>query len=383
MHVTFHLTARCNMGCTYCYAAPHGSEDMSPETLRAAVDLAVRSMNEEHPGKSLGMIFFGGEPLLVRDLVLEGIRYCREVEERTGQIFYFKITTNGTLLDEEFLTAPETKDTFVALSHDGVRAAHDAHRVDAGGKGTFDRLSDKVDLLLAHKPYAPVMLVTCPDTVAHFADSVEYLFGRGFHYLICSLNYGTEWTDRDVRELKRQYGRLADWYERLTVAEEKFYFSPFEVKIGTRVFPGRCEADRCELGKRQISVGPDGRLYPCVQFVGDDDFAIGDVRSGIDQAARQRLYAINAQEKDSCADCAVRDRCNHFCGCLNRQATGRIDTVSPALCAHERTVLPIADRLAERLYKRRNAMFIQKHYNELFPLISLAEDTAVRKAAVR
>ena len=57
-------------------------------------------------------------------------------------------------------------------------------------------------------------------------------------------------------------------------------------------------------------------------------------------------------------------------------ATGRIDTVSPVLCAHERTVLPIADKLAARLFKKRDPLFVQKHYNELFPLISLVEDTA-------
>ena len=76
-------------------------------------------------------------------------------------------------------------------------------------------------------------------------------------------------------------------------------------------------------------------------------------------------------------ECAVRDRCNHYCGCLNKQTTGRMDTVSPVLCAHERIVLPIADKLAGRLFKERNALFIQKHYNELYPVISLIEDTVV------
>lgn len=69
-------------------------------------------------------------------------------------------------------------------------------------------------------------------------------------------------------------------------------------------------------------------------------------------------------------------QCNHFCGCLNRQATGDIRRVSPVLCAHERTILPIVDRLAERLYKKRSALFVQKHYNEYYPLISLAEDSS-------
>jgi len=217
--------------------------------------------------------------------------------------------------------------------------------------------------------------------VQHYAESVEYLYGVGFKYLICSLDYSADWDRASLSELKRQYQRLAEWYYRETEKEEKFYFSPFEVKIASHVYPGSCRAERCELGKRQISVAPNGRLYPCVQFVGDGSdatYAIGHVDTGIDENARLRLYHLNDEEKSECASCAIRQRCNHYCGCLNKQATGRIDQVSPTLCAHERIVMPIADRLAERLYKRRNAMFIHKHYNDLFPLISLVEDSAER-----
>jgi len=59
---------------------------------------------------------------------------------------------------------------------------------------------------------------------------------------------------------------------------------------------------------------------------------------------------------------------------LNRQATGSIDEISPMLCAHERIVLPIADELAERLFNKGSALFIQKQYNDFYPLLSLAED---------
>ena len=86
------------------------------------------------------------------------------------------------------------------------------------------------------------------------------------------------------------------------------------------------------------------------------------------------LYTRNEAEKEGCDRCAIRARCNHTCACLNRQATGGIGQISPMLCAHERIVLPIADRLAERLYKRGSAIFIQKQYNDFYPLASLAED---------
>jgi uncharacterized protein len=380
VHLTLHLTARCNLRCRYCYAAPHAGGDMTFETAKAAVALAIKAARA--PGQSLGIIFFGGEPLLKRDLIVETVRHCRRLEAETGRSFHFKITTNGLLLDEAFLTGPDTAEVFVALSHDGVEAAHDANRVDAAGQGTADRLDPVVDLLLRHKPYAPVMMVVTPETVAHYAESVEFLFARGFRYLICSLNYGAQWSKSHLAELRRQYARLADWYCRETMKEEKFYFSPFEVKIASHIYDGACKAERCELGQRQISVAPNGRLYPCVQFVGnggDPTYAIGHVDTGVDEAARQRLYALNGQEKAECAACAVRERCNHFCGCLNRQATGRIDRVSPILCAHERIVLPIADRLAARLFKRKSPLFIQKHYNDLYPLISLVEDRSAAR----
>lgn len=379
MHLTLHLTARCNLRCKYCYDAPHEGGDMTFETVRAAIDLAMGRLRRENPEQSLGIIFFGGEPLLMRDLIAGTVRHCRELEEKTGQLFHHKITTNGTLLDEEFLTSPDTADVFVAMSHDGIREAHDANRVNPTGRGTYETLDAKVDLLLKHRPYAPVMMVVTPNTVRHFAESVLYLYNRGFKYLISSLDYSADWNERLMRELGKQYKRLADWYYRETMNEAKFYFSPFEVKISSHVFPGSCRAERCELGQTQISVAPDGGLYPCVQFVGDPSYSIGHVSTGIDEAARKRLYDVNGEEKETCVDCAIRDRCNHYCGCLNRQSTGRLDLVSPVLCAHERTVLPIADRLAERLFAKRSAMFIQKHYNEMFPLISLVEDRTSAK----
>ena len=357
---------------------------MTEETAIAAIDFALRYSAKQTPEQSLGVVFFGGEPLLQSELIRTAIRHCREIESRTGQRFHFKLTTNGSLLDEDFLTHPLTRDVFVALSHDGVPPAHDFHRRDSAGNGTFAGLQPVVDRLLRHRPHAPVMAVTTPETVRWFAESVRFLFSRGFRYLIWSLNYGRAWTPRHLAILQRQYAELANWYENQTEREEKFYFSPFDVKIASRVFPGSCWRERCELGHRQISVAPTGNLFPCVQFVGDgrdSEWCIGDVRTGIDEARRERLFRASSREKTECAECAIRERCNHYCGCLNRQATGRLDAVSPVLCAHEKMVLQVADRLAARLFRKRTPMFIQKQYNELFPLISLAEDHAPRASS--
>ena len=234
-------------------------------------------------------------------------------------------------------------------------------------------LDEKAKLLLSRKPYAPVMMTVTPETLELYAESVKYLYGLGFRYLICSMDYIAPWREEHLPLLKRQYRTLASFYREKSRKEEKFYLSPFETKIASHIRSHDLRAERCELGKKQLSIAPDGKIYPCVQLM-EEEYCIGDIESGIDEGKRQTLYLLNEREKDECIDCAIRDRCAHHCACVNKCATGSITRLSPFQCAHERIVLPIADSLAERLYQEKNALFLQKQYNDMFPLLSLAED---------
>jgi uncharacterized protein len=376
LHFTLHLTNNCNMSCGYCYVDRANIRNMTMGTANKAVDLAAGLTAK---GDSAGIIFFGGEPLLHKDVIYETVEYAKWKEDKTGCHFHYKATTNGLLLDDDFLEYSLKNNLFIALSHDGIKEAHDKYRRDALGEGTFERLSFIAKKLLNARPYAPVLMTVNPDSVKYYSESVKYLYDLGFRYIICSLNYAADWSDEGIRELEKQYRLLEDFYYGLTVAEEKFYFSPFEVKISSHINKKNYCHERCELGKKQLSISPDGLLYPCVQFVGDERYSIGSVNTGIDEERRETLYRRNEKEKDTCGNCAVRARCNHYCGCLNKQATGSIDCVSPVLCAHERVIIPIADKLAARLYKKKNAMFIQKHYNEFYPIVSMVEDESGKR----
>ena len=365
MHYTLHLTNNCNMACKYCYVDRKNISVMDFDTAKKAVDMAAASAKE-----SVGIVFFGGEPLLHKQLIYDVVEYCKWKGKNSDISFHFKVTTNGLLLDETFMDFSAANNLFIALSHDGIRKAHDKNRIDMHDCGTFEKLSEKIRLLLSRHPYAPVLMTVNPNTAGHYAESVEYLYEQGFRYIICSINYAGKWNEHGMEALKRQYRKLSNFYMAKTLKEEKFYLSPFEVKISKETY---C-TERCELGNKQISVAPDGGLFPCVQFVGDEQYCIGNVDTGIDEKKRRTIFEANEKEKESCGTCAIRKRCNHFCGCLNKQATGSIEKVSPVLCMHEKILLPIADRLAEKLYKKRNALFIQKHYNDMFPIISLIED---------
>ena len=108
MHYTLHMTARCNLRCSYCYVDYGG--DMTLETARAVVDLAGRDATlAAQKGSSVqteraplavqesrsvqlrqaGLIFFGGEPLLLRDLITDTVAYARACERKGGGCRYF------------------------------------------------------------------------------------------------------------------------------------------------------------------------------------------------------------------------------------------------------------------------------------------------------
>ncbi len=372
MHLTLHLTAGCNMRCSYCYSPPRDGPAMTEEVGRRAMALGSRSTDG-----SCGVVFFGGEPLLHKDLIRRLVAHGRELERHRAGRFHFKVTTNGLLLDEDFLDFSIENDLLIAVSFDGVREAHDQHRRLPDGSGTFDLLLERLKLLLSVRPYSSVLMVVNPDTAPYLSESVSFLLGLGCRYLIVSLNYAAQWREADFRALASQYKRLGSLYVRWTREGRKFYLSPFEVKLSSHINRHCYRKERCELAQRQVSVDPSGFLYPCVQFTGagpDSLWCIGNVFSGIDEEARRRIHDASEQEKETCRTCAVRDRCNNTCGCLNWQTTGTVNRVSPVLCRHERMLIPIADRLGKALYRERNPLFLHKHYNAAYPVLSLLED---------
>jgi uncharacterized protein len=372
MHLTLHLTRACNLRCSYCYSPPQLGEDMTLETARQALEFGAR-----HSHGSCGIVLFGGEPLL-RTQIIRQIIADAQIMHRAGHgQFHFKMTTNGLLLDEEFLQFAVANDLLIAMSLDGVRAAHDRYRRLPDSSSSFDCLLPKLRMLLAVRPYASVLMVVNPDTARLLTESVSFLFDEGCRYLIVSLNYAAPWADAELEELARQYERLGELYIEWTRQGRKFYLSPFEVKLSSHIQGEDVCREHCELGIRQISIDPRGFLFPCVQFTTagpESRWCIGDVVSGIDVDKRNQLRDESQDVKEPCRRCSIRHRCHNTCGCLNWQTTGSVASVSPVLCRHEQMLVPIADRIGETLYHEQNLLFLNKHYNPAYAMLSLIED---------
>lgn len=350
MNFTLHLTENCNMDCSYCIRNKT-PKDMPLEVLYKACDLAFSK------GTRAGIVFFGGEPLLKKDLIYKAIDYCEAKSSETGIKFSCKMTTNGTLLDEEFLKRASKAGMKIGLSFDGM--GQDISRRFPDGSSTFDLLEEKAKLLLKYIPESMALLTLDPKACGLLSDSVKYLISLGFKDVSTVMAYGyrVNWTDEDIDIFRRELNKTADFLRDEFIAGRKYFVSPLMSKIRECV-RGRNPAEHCHLGVKQSSITPDGNIYPCTSFLNDEEYYMGNVFEGLD---KERLASIAAKSNtpETCRDCDLKTRCTNSCGCANRMNTGSENKVSPLQCAYERTVIEVADRLGDELFTHDNKAFVK------------------------
>ena len=340
MDLILHLTSGCNMACSYC-TQEHGCASMSAQVLQAACRLAFSD------GMPASVGFFGGEPLLKKGLIFQATAYCRQLAAGTRLPVGFRITTNGILLTDAFLSLAKTENIRTALSFDGLM--QDLCRRFADG-GSFAAVERQAERLLREQPEAEVMMTVAPQAADRFAASVRYLYGLGFRTVYATPAYGkrVSWDAPSFAALCLQLEEIAAFYIDRRLGGEPFYFSPIDGKIQD-LLSGKAPSDRCRLGRRSLSVSPDGVLYVCTQFLGDPAYRVGNVFDGIDPAAWKRLAAKHATPA-RCKGCGLVSRCVHSCGCLNFLETGCADRVSDFQCRYEQMLIRLADKTAQTLY---------------------------------
>lgn len=352
MNLTLHLTEGCNMDCAYCTREKKPVR-MREEVLDAACDLAYAH------GKRAGFCFFGGEPLLEFPLIERAVARCAKLTAQTGIPAAYKMTTNGTLLTEEILQFIRREKIGIGLSFEGL--AQDTCRRFRDGSGSFACVSEKAEMLLQYQPDACVLMTVAPQAVPQYAESVRYLYGLGFRRITATIAYGRKvhWTDSDLTVLEAQLREIAVFYVESFLRGEPFFFSPFDAKISDCI-RGFNPGERCHLGFRQMPIAADGRIYACTQFIGDAEFCLGDVFSGLD-TERQKQLAKRAAVPETCRECALRKRCTNSCGCLNRLETGNENTVSPLQCSYEQMLIALADETAERMFAENETAFRKRY----------------------
>ena len=338
-----HIAHDCNLACQYCFAEEgeyHGRRAlMSYEVGKKALDFLVANSGSR---RNLEVDFFGGEPLMNWKVVKELVAYGRELEKQYDKHFRFTLTTNGVLLNEEVQEFVNREMDNVVLSLDGRKEVNDRMRPFRNGKGSYDLIVPKFQKLAESRNQQKYYIRgTFTRNNLDFSKDVEHFADLGFEQVSIEPVVGED-TDpyaiqkEDLPQIFEEYDRLA----KMIIDREKsgrgFNFFHFMIDLEG----GPCVSKRlsgCGSGTEYLAVTPWGDLYPCHQFVGQEEFLMGNVDEGIVKPEiAEEFRGCSVYSKESCKTCFARFYCSGGCMANSYKFHHTINDTYEVSCEMER-----------------------------------------------
>lgn len=345
-----HIAHDCNLACRYCFAEEgeyHGRRAlMSFEVGKKALDFLIANSGSR---RNLEVDFFGGEPLMNFDVVKETVAYARSIEKAHNKNFRFTITTNGLLLTDDKIDFINREMSNVVLSIDGRKEVNDRLRVRTNGSGSYDTIVPRFQKLVATRGKDKDYYARGTFTKYNldFTEDVLHLVDLGFDQVSVEpvvsdpkLSYSIQ--EEDLPRVFEEYERLANTIIARKKEGRGFNFFHFMIDLNQ----GPCAIKRlrgCSCGNEYVAVTPEGDIFPCHQFVGEDEWKMGNVLDGSYDMERKNMFALaNVYSKEQCKNCWAKFYCSGGCNANNWQYEGDIHKPHSIACALEQKRLECA-----------------------------------------
>ena len=318
--ISLNVMQACNMSCGYCYADEGRfggrARAMTAEVARATVD---RLITEAAPGADLVLGYMGGEPLLHRELVHDITRYAVRAAERAGHRIRFSLTTNLTTVEPRDAALFEEFPFTVSVSLDGDREANDAVRRVRDGSSAYDRVRRGLEVLAGHgRPRHLSARVTVTSRTGELLPVLEHLIGLGFDEVgfaavLVSPDPALAINPAGFPLLLERMVACGEVALAELTAGRRYPFGNFETALH-QIHRGSHRPYPCGAGAAYLSANAEGELFACHRLVDDPAFAMGDVASGPDRAARAgHLARSHVDRMEPCRDCWARYLCGGGC----------------------------------------------------------------------
>ncbi|MDD6812322.1 MAG: thioether cross-link-forming SCIFF peptide maturase [Lachnospiraceae bacterium] len=338
-----HIAHDCNLACQYCFAEEgeyHGRRAlMSFEVGKKALDFLVANSGSR---VNLEVDFFGGEPLMNWDVVKQLVEYGRSIEKEHNKKFRFTLTTNGILLNDEILEFANREMGNIVLSIDGRKAINDKMRPHRGGQGSYDEIVPKFQKVAESRGQMNYYVRgTFTRNNLDFSEDVKHLADLGFKQISVEPVVAPPEEDYALREedipvLLEEYDKLALEYLKRRKEGKGFNFFHFMIDLEG----GPCVAKRlsgCGSGNEYLAVTPWGDFYPCHQFVGNEEFLMGNVEEGITRTdIRDSFKTCNVYAKEKCRNCFAKFYCSGGCAANSYNFHGNINDAYDLGCELQR-----------------------------------------------
>jgi len=344
-HLDIHLTHRCSLRCSYCYAANPSTElppDLSPECADRAVQFLF-----DHAGdaKRLRIDLWGGEPFIRLDLIERIASHATKLADERQKSIRIGMPTNVTLLSNRALDVVRRWDLQLSLSLDGTPDAHEQRHTPDGRNGWVliePRLMNLIERW--NGPLPPVRMTIVPQRADRVQQDVNFLHSLGFQQIAFMPASGIHWSKLATEQLDESLDALV---HDLAIKVVQNHPIPMYQHLLRRVAPLWVEtrvgsvANRrgvCGAGETMLAVDTLGDLYPCHRVVAMSkppiDLRLGSLSDGVtNHVLVDKIAAVSATAPHvRCASCEHRLKCGTICIALNHRTTGDVACVPDEGC---------------------------------------------------
>lgn len=305
----------CNMRCKYCFYADVAANRELPNYGIMSLSTLEKLMKKvfSYAEGSASFIFQGGEPTLAGlDFFGAVLAYQKEYNVN-GVKVWNAIQTNGYAVTEEWAKFFAENNFLVGLSLDGFKEAHDAVRVDSGGRGTYARVVKTAALFDACGVEYNILCVVDKMVARHPVKTYRALKKYRYLQFIPCMD--------DFDGKKQAHSLTAEAYGNFLKQTFDLYYADFiaGTPVSVRTFDnyigmlmGR-RPESCAMNGvcgQYFLAEADGGIYPCDFYV-LDDWCLGNVNTDTFEQMAESERAVRFLKSSEYVDKKCRN-CHWF-----------------------------------------------------------------------
>lgn len=328
--VSFSLTPvlECNLNCKYCFAnAGKNYTGKERKYNRYILKKIADYLIGIYPNVQKYHLSFvsGGEPFLDKNGLFDMIDFLNSFFSQKGKIFTMWLCTNGTLVEVDDLKLLDRYNMQIGISQDGIQKIHDKCRVDKNGNGTYDLIVQKINNILSSEELSDRMRKIWGSAVIT-SESCGFLSVLLEHKRVGIANSQLRFIQSSKHEslsIKGEHiSKVYSWIDELIAfVKDEILSKKLEIplmilnendyvgKIIRRLIIQKPYIKRCHAGKLHFAFTPEGDIYPCDSFLGNDKFKLGNVFDG----EHSTFTNYSVLERDECNGCWIRFVCGGDC----------------------------------------------------------------------
>ena len=320
-------SGNCNMRCRYCFYADELDNreirsygKMSVDTMHTIVDKAM-----EYGDYECTIAFQGGEPTLAGlDFYRDLVAYVTAHENPKKLKIHYALQTNGYLINEEWAAFLGENHFLVGVSLDGLKEIHDRYRLDAAGKGTYQRVISAIRLLEKHQVEYNILTVVTAATARNGQKIYNYFKKNHFgyqQYIECLDPIGEEPGQHEYSLTPEKYGEFLKsmfdaWYLDMrsgTYVYNRYFENLMMIMAGQQ--PESCNM-RGVCGKQWVFEA-DGSVYPC-DFYALDQWRLGNIQENSFEEMDEKRDELgfiqwSMRQQEDCQKCRWFGLCRNGC----------------------------------------------------------------------